>query len=292
MNFDFDFFNMYDNLGMLNEHVVLTEGDYGKYKKAFLNFINGLYYDANNKISDATLAPRTTKISTAKAASELAGDANVNTTETNFETGSQQERSPRDIVRAVNRSIPKNQVALYSKKRVNPETGEKENLYTVYNKYPSILHHMNADHSDNAIVKGYTYTDPNNGEKTRTSVFFADDPKLYNYVLITANQQSQAKYGHMMIHLLAMIIASVGSMDTDLLDKIIGALDAALTNNNNGSTIFTIYVNDASKNYIEEFYTLSGLYNAIKDNPNWLAIIDTYKPKTSLQQAVGDDDKE
>lgn len=277
---NFDFLHLYEELTEINEAALLIEGNHGAPKKAFLNLVQGLYYTKFNpdpgkrikqdqkEISNSTIAPVTTKISQAKSAAELASETDVNTTETNIENGEQRDLTSGEVIHKVNKSIAAGQIALFNKKHINPETGEEESLYTVYNKYPSILHHMNAEHNDDAVIRSYTFTDPSSNKKTQTSVFCIEDPKLFNYVLITANTHAQAKYGHMMIHLLAMIIASVGPENTALIDNIIIALDAALANNNKGSTLFTIFTGIEADNYIKEFTNLKQLYETIKDNEN------------------------
>ena len=305
---DFDFLHLYEELSSINEETSLMEGNFGNPNKAFLNFAKGWYYTEfnlepgetrvrkdNKKISDDTIKPQSTKLSAPKSAQELASDTGVNTIATDFETGEQSKRSTAEIIHMVNKSSKKdNQFAAYSKKRTNPETGEVENLYTVYTKYPSILHHMNANHDDDATIRWYRYTDNETNKKKSTPVFYIKDEKLFNYVLITANTPDMAKYGHMLIHLLAMIVASLGdkAKDDNLLAQIIDALDLALANNNNSSTIFTIYTGKEANGYIAEFTSLKGLYNAIKDNSNWAAIIDKYKPASSLVSATKHDDKE
>ena len=298
---DFEFISLYEELAEINEEATLLEGDYGGYKKAFLNFVNGLYYvkyekdetekrvkKANKQISNTNLAPVSTKISGKMSSKELADKAEINKKEFNAKTDTLTDRSDKDLVHLFNKSVAARQVATYSGTRMNDETEQEEKVYAVYERYPSVLHHMNANHEDNAILRSYSY----NGKST--AVFSATDPKLFNYVLITASTPNQAKYGHMLIHLAALIIAAIGETANhkSLIGTIMNALDTQLVaNNGEGKTVFTIYDPQAEFK-ISNFGKLYDLYKAIKDNNNWKEIIKAYTPKESLADTVKDDNTE
>lgn len=287
MMIETEFMKLYEELLSINEDTLLNEaGDFGGYKKAFLNFAKGLYYvrfeaedgqrvkPEGKEISSTDIAPETTKQSQAGTAKEL-GDKIIgpnSNIEVEFKDNvpTQRELTSRELVAKSNRKLGAKQRIQYTKKQQNAETGEVENVYTIYDTYASVLHHMDTDHGHNAKLRDYTYK-PTNGDPSKTKVFSLTDDGLYNYVLVSANTQKQASYGHMLIHVLILIVAALKETKENepIISLITGALDRQLIANNGEATVFTIFDPNASDIIkTKKLNSISALYAEIKSNPN------------------------
>ena len=240
-----DFMTWYEELSKLTESLVLTEAgshEHGKYKKAFLNLINGLYYEKDgktihgnssnvhtNKSRDAgTLADIVTAINTNNETSPKVATKTLDDT-----TWTQAEATPEQTIKAVNKQLGYNNKRAIRTKSVIDKDGNEVNYYAIYNLTPSILHHVDGWHDHNANVQSFAYTETVGDDKKRksTSVFKAGDELLKNYILIEADTQKNATYAHMLIHLAGIVAGAIGA-DNVLLGSILEAFNKQLEDKN------------------------------------------------------------
>ena len=235
----------YEELSKLTESLVLTEAgshEHGKYKKAFLNLINGLYYEKDgktihgnssnvhtNKSRDAgTLADIVTAINTNNETSPKVATKTLDDT-----TWTQAEATPEQTIKAVNKQLGYNNKRAIRTKSVIDKDGNEVNYYAIYNLTPSILYHVDGWHDHNANVQSFAYTETVGDDKKRksTSVFKAGEENLKNYILIEADTQKNATYAHMLIHLAGIVAGAIGA-DNVLLGSILEAFNKQLEDKN------------------------------------------------------------
>ena len=203
MKLDFDFLNLYGDLSMLNEGIILDEAhEHGRYKKAFINFLNGAYY--NNGIQNAD------KVENNRTGSKGTIDAIAATKKIDLKIDDQTDLEYKDKVKKVNDRLKNSrQRAIPTHKEIID--GEEVQGFTVFNIKPSVLHHINGEHGDNITnIKGTQRTslvvyDPKNPASL--------DKAIGNYALIRANSVRNAAQAHKLVHLLAMISDALRGLD-------------------------------------------------------------------------------
>ena len=254
---DFDFLHLYEELSRINEEAVLDEatGGFGRYKKAFINFLSGVYYDINDADGHPTGAdPRnpeakedekdtysniqgTKYIEYADGVHDLPALMQKYKVEDHWfdEHGGQhfydlsKPEDRRKIVQNINQKIrnefnvKNGRVIQKARSKADKEAGKVS--YSVYAIAPSALHHINGEHNDDVGIKSFTYLNKNHEKKTTTLVDLRDKEhakNLGNYVLVEAVDPSAARYVHMIIHLLAMVAKVIGVGNKNM-DSIIDA---------------------------------------------------------------------
>ena len=239
MNYETDFMKLYESLLSINEDTILSEAgkhEHGKYKKAFLNLINGLYYDSNaNTFVGNQDNVHNTKVKVGGTLQDMikyvndTDPANPKVPENTIDakTDTVEPLSDEQKISLVNRRLKSGQRAIATKKVVD-DSGNEVNYYSVYELTPSILHHVNGEHDDNAFVKGYRYEDTVDHKQKYTSVFVSGNSTLTNYILITAKTNKAATYAHMLIHILGMIAGAIGVNNAEI-TNIAKAFDNQLT---------------------------------------------------------------
>ena len=199
MMIETDFMKIYEELAGINEDALLTEAhEHGKYKKAFINFLNGAYYDNGIQNAEKVENNRTGSRGTIDS---IAADKKID-----INIDDETELEYKDKVKKVNDRLKNNrQRAIPTHKEI--VNGETVQGFTVFNIKPSVLHHINGEHSDNITkIKGTNKT-------TLVDMTNGLDDKIGNYALIRASSPRNASQAHKLVHLLAMISDALRNLE-------------------------------------------------------------------------------
>ena len=269
MKLDFDFFNLYDNLSDLNEGILMEADtkEFGKYKKAFVNFINGVYYDENGELQGKDSDVQGTKyaevVKDIHDIYEIAKAYDIPTYKVDPDRPDRKvELTPEELVKEVNKVLGRSGArAISLRTKDSIEKGIKS--YTVFKLAPAVLHHIDGEHDHNVGVRPYKY-DTGNGKKPTYLVDLSKSDtanNLGNYVLIQARDAKSATYVHMIIHLVALVSKALG-LDNPDLEKVIDAFSENIAKKN---AVFTYIDKNKEKKEttsLKDFLLTSDCYGA------------------------------
>ena len=225
---NFDFMHLYEELNGINEDT-LFEGkqERGKYKKAFLNLQKGLYYDQQGNVhgeeADVVSTKYARKVKDMHNIRDIAKAYNIPDYRVDPDTGERTELSDSELTTAVNKAIKSE---TKNARVIHTHDVDGVGSYTAFLMFPSVLHHINGVHEDNAEVRSYGYKG-NNGKRKYTYLFVAGSANLDNYLMIEATTATNAKYAHLLVHLLALVSAAV-KFNKELVLEIAKAFDGQL----------------------------------------------------------------
>ena len=229
----------------LEEDMTLQEAqERGKFKKAFLNLVKqNAYWNGKDTVADKGVLQNKTGITgniydVIDELNKKAGDKK-NHIDTVRVDGTPVPYG--ELVKIVNARLRNdNQRAIVTGKAApddaDPDASKK---FTVFNLYPSVLHHIDGNHGNNIAIK-------NVGGSSLADI--TNEQAWGNYLLIEAPSARTAAYAHKMIHLLAIITNTLGlPTPTDpekdnVVGQIARALERALANKDGESKLKFSYI--------------------------------------------------
>ena len=147
----------------LEEDMTLQEAqERGKFKKAFLNLVKqNAYWDGKQVVAEKGLVQNKTGISgdiyeVIKELNAMSGEEknHIDTIRPDGTPGPYGE-----LVKIVNARLRTDNKRAIVTSRVTPKNDDIETSkkFTVFNLYPSVLHHINGEHGDNIVVKSINF---------------------------------------------------------------------------------------------------------------------------------------
>jgi len=275
ININFDFIKLYESLeGALSEDMFLNEAsnnERGKYKKAFLNLEQGIYFesadskDIHGQVSNIVGTSYADKVKDIHDIYEIAKAYKIDTTAVDPENGAVRTLEPSELVTAINTKFKnsrkeRNARIIQTRKTVDDKGVEKRS-YTTFWMKSEVLHHIDGNHDNNAEVRPYTYKPTEDSKSKTTYLFTRGDQGLQNYLMIWAEDNKVAAKAHMLVHLLAIITAALGEKEDtkNLLGTIAAAFD---TNQLSDKKVEFRFVNDVNKMTTSSVSSLAGYINS------------------------------